>query len=140
MISVKFEYIEYSLRIALIIFACNCGLSEQFAPLFGHALYAIRNAANQDEKTTYSEGARDGIKPDMHFVYEIGRIAHAAERTSRVDIVLPAVQFFVSLHREIVALISRFKEQAVWFQVRALDICQVTELNGALRRCRLVKE
>jgi hypothetical protein len=42
MISVKFENIKYSLWIALIVLARYCRLSEQFAPLIGHALYAIR--------------------------------------------------------------------------------------------------
>jgi hypothetical protein len=46
MISVKFENIKYSLWIALIVLACNCRLSEQFAPLFGHALYANRKLVN----------------------------------------------------------------------------------------------
>lgn len=71
---------------------------------------------------TYGEGARDGIKSNMHFVDEIGRVAHAAERTSRINIVLPSIQFFIPLHREIVPFISRLEEQAVRFQVCAFDI------------------
>jgi hypothetical protein len=46
MVSIEFEYIEYSLWIALIVLACYRRLSEQLAPLFGHALYAIRKLAN----------------------------------------------------------------------------------------------
>jgi len=44
---------------------------------------------------TYSKGAGDGIEADMHFVDEIGGVAHAAEGTARIDIVLPSVQFLV---------------------------------------------
>jgi hypothetical protein len=66
MVSVEFEYIKYSLRIALIVLACYGRLGEQLAPLFGHA----------------GEGARDGIESNMYFVDEIGRVAHAAEGTS----------------------------------------------------------
>jgi hypothetical protein len=88
---------------------------------------------------TYSEGARDGIEPNMHFVDKVCRIAHAAERTSRIDIVLPTIQFFVPLQRQIVPLIPCFKQQAVGLQVCALDICQVAELNDTLRRCQLAK-
>ena len=45
MIRVEFKYIKYSLWVALIVFACYRRLSEQLAPLFWHALYAIRNLA-----------------------------------------------------------------------------------------------
>ena len=89
---------------------------------------------------TYSKGARDGIEPHMHFVDKIRRIAHAAEGTSRINIVLPSIQFFVPLERQIVPFISRFNQQAVGLQVCTLDICQVAELYDTLRRCRLVKE
>jgi hypothetical protein len=75
----------------------------------------------------------------MHFVDEIGRVAHAAEGTSGINIVLPSIQFFVPFHREIVPFISRLEEQAVGFQVCAFDIRQVTELNDTLGRCRLVR-
>jgi hypothetical protein len=76
----------------------------------------------------------------MHFMDKIRRIAYAAEGTSRINIVLPSVQFFVPLQRQIVSFISRFEQQAVGLQVCALDICQVAELNDTLRRCRLAKE
>jgi len=72
---------------------------------------------------TYGKGARDGIEPNMHFVDKIRRIAHAAEGTSRINIVLPSIQFFVPLQRQIVPFIPRFKQQAVGLQVCALDIC-----------------
>lgn len=76
----------------------------------------------------------------MHFVDEIGRVAHAAEGASRINIVLPSIQFFIPLHREIVPFISRLEEQAVRFQVCAFDIRQIAELDDTLRWCRLVRE
>ena len=45
MIRVEFKYIKYSLWISLIVLARYRGLSEQLAPLFWHALYAIRKLA-----------------------------------------------------------------------------------------------
>ena len=59
---------------------------------------------------TYSKGPRDGIEPNMHFVDEIGWIADAAEGTSRINVVLPSIQFFVPLQRQIVPFISCFEE------------------------------
>ena len=59
---------------------------------------------------TYSKGPRDGIEPNMYFVDEIGWIADAAEGTPRINIVLPSIQFFVPLQRQIVPFVSRFKE------------------------------
>jgi hypothetical protein len=46
----------------------------------------------------------------MYFMDEIGWIADAAEGTPRINIVLPSIQFFVPLQREIEPFISRFKE------------------------------
>ena len=89
---------------------------------------------------TYGKGARDGIEPNMHFVDKIRRIAHAAKGTSRINIVLPSIQFFIPLQRQIVPFISRFKQQAVGLQVCTLDICQVAELNDTLRRRQLTEE
>jgi len=76
----------------------------------------------------------------MHFVDEICRVAHTAKGAPRINVVLPSIQFFVSFHREIVPLISRFEEQAVGFQVCAFDIRQVTKLDDTLGQCCLIRE
>lgn len=76
----------------------------------------------------------------MHFVDEIGRVAHAAEGTSRINIVLPSIQFFIPFHGEIVPFIFSLEEQAIGFQICAFDIRQVTELDSTLGGCRLVRE
>lgn len=76
----------------------------------------------------------------MHFMDEICRVAHAAKGAPGIDIVLPSIQFFVAFHREIVPFISRLEEQTVGLQVCAFDVRQVTELNGTLRRCCLIRE
>ena len=44
---------------------------------------------------TYREGPRHGIEANVHFVDEVGGVAHAHERTTRIDVILPPVQFFV---------------------------------------------
>ena len=72
---------------------------------------------------TYSKGARDRIEPNMYLVDKIRRIAHATEGTSRINIVLPSIQFFVPLQGQIVPFIPCFKKQTVGLQVCALDIC-----------------
>lgn len=59
---------------------------------------------------TYSKGPRDGIETNMYFVDKIGWIADTAEGTPRINVVLPSVQFFVPLQRQIEPLVPRFKE------------------------------
>ena len=41
MVSIKFQHIQHSLGVALIVLTRYRGLSEQLAPLFGHALHAL---------------------------------------------------------------------------------------------------
>jgi hypothetical protein len=95
---------------------------------------AWRARVIMEKRRTHSECARDGIKADVDFVYKVGGVRYAGERAARVDIVLPSVELFVALEGEIVTLVAGFEQDAVRLDIGALDVAQITELDGVLDR------
>ena len=53
------------------------------------------------EGKTYRETTRDGIKPDMDLMNEIGRLRYTHQGTPRVDIFHPAINLLVRPESEI---------------------------------------
>jgi hypothetical protein len=51
---------------------------------------------------------RYGVEADVDFVNEIGGVADAHERAPRVDVVLPTVEFLVTLQCKVILLVFGF--------------------------------
>jgi hypothetical protein len=73
----------------------------------------------------------------MYLVYEIRGVADAHEGTSRIDIILPSIQLFVVLEREVIPLVFRFKEKTVRLKIGSFDVRYVTKVDDTLLRCGL---
>jgi hypothetical protein len=69
----------------------------------------------------------------MNLVHKVGGIADAHERTPRVHVVLPTIDFLVVLEGEVIPLVLGLKQKTVRLQVYPLDIRDVAELNDGLR-------
>ena len=82
--------------------------------------------------TTYSECPRYRIKTNVHFVHKVCRVADTHEGATRVDVVLPSVEFLVALERKVHTLVFGFKQEAVRLEVRALDVGDVGQCNECL--------
>lgn len=57
---------------------------------------------------THGKCTRDWIEADVNFVDKVGWVAYTHERTPRIDIILPAVKFFVVFKRKVIAFFFGF--------------------------------
>ena len=65
----------------------------------------------------------------MDFVHEVGGVAHAHERTSRVDVVLPSVQLLITLEGKVEFLVLGLQEQTVRLKICPLDVGDIREVD-----------
>lgn len=68
----------------------------------------------------------------MHLVHEVRRLTHTRERATRVDVVLPRIDFLVVLERKIYALFCSLDDQAVRLEIDTFDIRDVAQSDDAL--------
>jgi hypothetical protein len=95
-IRIELQHIKDCLWILGVVFSGDGRFGEKFAPLFGHSLEKVRTR-NSTGKTTDCKRSGYGIKAHMHFVYKVRGVAYTHERTSRIHVILPAVEFFIVL-------------------------------------------
>lgn len=88
---------------------------------------------NEKRGDIYREGAGDGVKAYVDLVNKVCRIADAHERAARVDIVLPTIQLFVVLEREVETLVLRFEEQTIGLKVGPFYVGDISKVDGHRR-------
>lgn len=87
-----------------------------------------------DAYHTYREGSAYGIKTDVDLVHKVGGVAYAHQGAPAVNVVLPSVELFVILEREVEAFVLGFKEETVGLKVDAFDGGDIFEVQeGGLR-------
>jgi hypothetical protein len=88
-------------------------------------------------KKPYRKCTCHRIKPYVDLVDEVCGVADSHERTSRVNVILPSVEFFVIFERKMKSLVFCFQEKTIWFQIDAFDIHDLTQINEILLGTRL---
>lgn len=68
----------------------------------------------------------------MDLVYEVGWMTDTEEGAAIVDVLLPSIDFFIVLQREIDAFVARLNDETVRLEIDTLDIGDVTKPDKTL--------
>jgi hypothetical protein len=82
--------------------------------------------------STHGEVTRDRVETDMDFVDKVGWIADACQRTPNVYVVLPAIEFLITLERKVVLLFFCFDQEAIGLEVCPFDVGYISKQDHSL--------
>lgn len=69
----------------------------------------------------------------MHLVNKVCGIADTHERTARIDVILPTIQFIVALERQVEPFVLRLKEQAIRLEIDPFYVGDIPKIDSDRR-------